>query len=48
MLEFDTDLFFEILEPEELSYMYRIRPALNFGTPLVEYIQYKNSAPVRR
>ncbi|KAG8248477.1 PA domain [Homalodisca vitripennis] len=26
------DVFFEIVEPEELSYTYRTRPAKNFGT----------------
>lgn len=27
-----SDIFFEIIEPEELSYTYRTRPAKNFGT----------------
>jgi hypothetical protein len=30
-----SDVFFEIIEPEELGYTYRIRPAKDFGTPLV-------------
>jgi hypothetical protein len=30
-----SDVFFEIIEPEELGYTYRIRPAKDFGAPLV-------------
>lgn len=30
-----ADVFFEIIEPEELGYTYRIRPAKDFGVPLV-------------
>ncbi|KDR22400.1 hypothetical protein L798_02492, partial [Zootermopsis nevadensis] len=28
-----VDVFFEIIEPEELQYTYRIRPAKDFGAP---------------
>lgn len=31
-----SDVFFEIIEPEELAYTYRIRPAKDFGAPLNE------------
>jgi hypothetical protein len=30
-----VDVFFEIIEPEELGYTYRIRPAKDFGAPFV-------------
>ena len=30
-----ADVFFEIIEPEELGYTYRIRPAKDFGIPFV-------------
>jgi hypothetical protein len=30
-----ADVFFEIIEPEELGYTYRIRPAKDFGAPFV-------------
>lgn len=29
------DIFFEIIDPEELGYTYRIRPAKDFGAPFV-------------
>lgn len=29
------DVFFEITDPEELEYTYRIRPAKDFGAPFV-------------
>lgn len=29
------DIFFEIVDPLELEYTYRIRPAKNFGAPFV-------------
>lgn len=32
------DVFFEILDPPELSYTYRIRPAKDFGAPFVSAI----------
>lgn len=36
-LEFiDSDVFFEIVEPEELGYTYKIRPAKDFGAPFNE------------
>jgi hypothetical protein len=42
-----SDVFFEIIEPEELSYTYRIRPAKDFGAPLVSsqrnILRYKNN-----
>ncbi|XP_049785610.1 PRADC1-like protein [Schistocerca cancellata] len=31
---FDFDIFFEVIEPEELAYTYKIRPAKDFGIPL--------------
>lgn len=34
MLQNNSDMYFEIHHPKELSYFYRIRPALNFGTPM--------------
>lgn len=39
IFDYESDVFFEILEPEELSYTYRIRPASNFGIPLVSSTQ---------
>ncbi len=35
ILDYESDVFFEIIEPKELKYAYRIRPATNFGVPLV-------------
>lgn len=32
------DVFFEIIDPEELEYTYRIRPAKDFGAPFVRYV----------
>lgn len=32
------DVFFEIIDPEELEYTYRIRPAKDFGAPFVSYV----------
>lgn len=32
---FDYDVFFEITEPDELRYTYKVRPAKDFGEPLV-------------
>lgn len=32
------DIFFEILDPPELRYSYRIRPAKDFGTPFVSLL----------
>lgn len=29
------DIFFEIIDPPELQYSYRIRPAKDFGAPFV-------------
>lgn len=37
------DVFFEILEPPELRYSYRIRPAKDFGAPFNESIQFENA-----
>lgn len=34
------DVFFEILDPPELQYSYRVRPAKDFGTPFVSIICY--------
>lgn len=33
--EYGGDIFFEITDPPELQYTYRIRPAKSFGTPFV-------------
>lgn len=30
-----SDVFFEIIDPIELEYTYRIRPAKDFGAPFV-------------
>lgn len=35
VFDYESDVFFEILEPEELSYTYRVRPATSFGVPMV-------------
>lgn len=36
VFDYESDIFFEILEPEELSYYsYRVRPATNFGVAMV-------------
>lgn len=32
----DNDIYFEIVEPEELRFTYKIRPAKDFGVPLNE------------
>ncbi|KAF9423592.1 hypothetical protein HW555_001147 [Spodoptera exigua] len=37
------DVFFEILDPPELRYSYRIRPAKDFGTPFNESIQFHDA-----
>lgn len=34
------DVFFEILEPPELRYSYRIRPAKDFGATFVSISNY--------
>lgn len=34
------DVFFEIIDPVELEYTYRIRPAKDFGAPFVSIILY--------
>lgn len=34
------DVFFEILDPPELRYSYRIRPAKDFGVPFVSESMY--------
>lgn len=34
----DDNYFFELMEPEEISYTYKIRPAKNFGVPIVSKI----------
>lgn len=34
------DVFFEIIDPVELEYTYRIRPAKDFGAPFVSTILY--------
>jgi len=31
--------FFEVIAPDEVAYVYKIRPALDFGVPLVRYCQ---------
>jgi hypothetical protein len=31
------DIFFEIIDPTELEYTYRIRPAKDFGAPFVSH-----------
>ncbi|XP_028170278.1 PRADC1-like protein [Ostrinia furnacalis] len=37
------DIFFEIVEPVELRYSYRIRPAKDFGTTFNESFSFKNA-----
>ncbi|XP_075975250.1 PRADC1-like protein [Anticarsia gemmatalis] len=37
------DVFFEILDPPELRYSYRIRPAKDFGAPFNESIHFANA-----
>ncbi|KAJ0183245.1 hypothetical protein K1T71_001221 [Dendrolimus kikuchii] len=37
------DIFFEILDPPELRYSYRIRPAKDFGSPFNESIQFERA-----
>lgn len=37
------DVFFEILDPPELRYSYRIRPAKDFGAPFNESIYFENA-----
>jgi len=32
--------FFEIIAPNEVAYVYKIKPALDFGAPLVSFISY--------
>lgn len=32
------DVFFEIVEPSQLRYTYRIRPATNFGGEFVRHV----------
>jgi hypothetical protein len=36
------DIFFEIIDPIELEYTYRIRPAKDFGAPFNESFYIKN------
>nr|CAI5861702.1 unnamed protein product [Callosobruchus analis] len=36
------DVFFEIVEPEELEYTYRLRPAKDFGAPFNASFHVKN------
>ncbi len=31
----DDNWFFELVEPEEISYTYKVRPAKNFGAEMV-------------
>jgi len=33
-------LFFELVTPDEIAYVYKIKPAVDFGVPLVSYIIY--------
>lgn len=40
------DVFFEIIDPEELEYTYRIRPAKDFGAPFNASFKVKNIALV--
>ncbi|KAG6448852.1 hypothetical protein O3G_MSEX005729 [Manduca sexta] len=37
------DVFFEILDPPELRYSYRIRPAKDFGAPFNESLYFENA-----
>lgn len=41
-----SDVFFEIIDPEELEYTYRIRPAKDFGAPFNSSFKVKNIALV--
>ncbi|KAJ3666275.1 hypothetical protein Zmor_001728 [Zophobas morio] len=43
------DIFFEIIEPVELEYTYRIRPAKDFGAPFNEsfYIEHVPLVPIQ-
>jgi len=35
---FTTDsLYFELTEPEQISYVYKIKPARDFGVPIVSF-----------
>lgn len=34
------DVFFEIIDPMELEYTYRIRPAKDFGAPFVSIMTF--------
>ncbi|KAK6641467.1 hypothetical protein RUM44_013179 [Polyplax serrata] len=38
----NSDVFFEIVEPKELAYTYKIRPAQDFGTTFNETFTVKN------
>jgi hypothetical protein len=41
------DVFFEIIEPEELEYTYRLKPAKNFGSSFNDKnIKFESSALV--
>lgn len=40
------DIFFEVLEPEELEYTYRLRMAKNFGVPFSNSFKRKRFALV--
>lgn len=40
------DIFFEIIDPVELEYTYRLRPAKDFGAPFNQSFQVKNAALV--
>jgi len=33
-------LFFEVVAPDEVAYVYKIKPALDFGVPLVSSVYY--------
>ena len=35
ILEYGDALFMEVLEPEDISYLYKLRPAKNFGGDFV-------------
>lgn len=37
-----ADVFFEIIEPKELAYTYKIRPAQDFGTTFNETFAVRN------
>lgn len=37
-----SDVFFEITDPKELAYTYKIRPAQDFGTPFNETFSVRN------